>query len=312
MYPKVQTIKLDTKIAEDQLRAVNTEKQAMEERTDYLKTQYELKLKEFKQLTEQTQELSDRLSKQALVFEERLQDQVNIYNQEYYKQIRQIEYDYQNEKEDLIQAHTEAAKDIVLQTQKRVNEYQLLEKELNQKTQEAKANLDDIHKKVLAAVEANKRAEEIKNKETFYKLNLTEKDLIEIKEIKNSLYNIKNPEPIYKALWKMYYEKPYTDLIGRVIGSGIHCGIYKITNLKNGMCYVGQSVNIAERWKQHIKRGMGADTPTRNKLYPAMNQYGVENFTFEIIEECGSDKLNERELYWQEYFKAKEFGYSIK
>ena len=83
-------------------------------------------------------------------------------------------------------------------------------------------------------------------------------------------------------------------------------------NLKNNMCYVGQSANIAERWRQHIKRGVGAETPTRNKLYTAMKTYGVENFTFEVIEECERSLLNERESYWQDYFKAKEFGYSIR
>ena len=70
--------------------------------------------------------------------------------------------------------------------------------------------------------------------------------------------------------------------------------------------------NIAERWRQHIKRGIGAETPTRNKLYPAMMQDGVENFTFEIIEECGKNELNDKEDYWQEFYHAKDFGYSIK
>ena len=70
------------------------------------------------------------------------------------------------------------------------------------------------------------------------------------------------------------------------------------------MCYVGQAANLAERWKQHIKRGLGADPITKNKLYPAMKAIGVENFSFEVIEE--------REDYWQDFFKAKEFGYSIK
>ena len=90
-------------------------------------------------------------------------------------------------------------------------------------------------------------------------------------------------------------------------------GIYRLV-LKSdeNICYVGQAVNIADRWKQHIKRGVGADPPTRNKLYPAMLSTGVENFTFEIIEECSREQLNEREQYWQDYFKAKEFGYSIK
>ena len=78
------------------------------------------------------------------------------------------------------------------------------------------------------------------------------------------------------------------------------------------MCYVGQAVNFANRWKQHIKRGVGAEPITHNKLYPAMQKEGVENFTFEVIEECQAVQLNEREQYWQEYFKAKEFGYSIR
>ena len=43
-----------------------------------------------------------------------------------------------------------------------------------------------------------------------------------------------------------------------------------------------------------------------------MIENGVENFSFELIEGCPREKLNEREDYWQEFFKAKEFGYSIK
>jgi len=44
---------------------------------------------------------------------------------------------------------------------------------------------------------------------------------------------------INKVIWKIYLEKPYTDLVGRVLGIGIRTGIYKITNTKNQMCYVG-------------------------------------------------------------------------
>ena len=43
-----------------------------------------------------------------------------------------------------------------------------------------------------------------------------------------------------------------------------------------------------------------------------MSLLGVENFTFEIIEECPAAELDEREDFWQEYFHAKDFGYSIK
>ena len=178
-------------------------------------------------------------------------------------------------------------------------------KELNQQITELQTTAD-------AAVAAAKRAEEIKQEANYYKLQLSDIDIEEIRILRNVSPYLRDKEPLNKVIWKVYYEKPTTDLIGRVIGSGIHTGIYKITNLENQMCYVGQAANLADRWKQHIKRGIGAETPTKNKLYPAMIALGVENFTFEIIEECPRDKLDDREDYWQEFFKAKEFGYSIK
>ena len=187
--------------------------------------------------------------------------------------------------------------------------------QINDKKNELKKvqdELADLAQKLNSAVEANKRAEEIKQKQDFYRLQLTTIDLDEIKRLREVEPYLREKEPLNKVIWKVYYEKPYTDLIGRVVGTGIHTGIYKITNIENQMCYVGQAVNIADRWKQHIKRGIGAEAPTRNKLYPAMLEVGVENFTFEIVEECDKSKLNEREDYWQEFFHAKDFGYSIK
>jgi hypothetical protein len=172
--------------------------------------------------------------------------------------------------------------------------------------------LEKYRKLVECAVLENKRTEEKKEKENFYRLQLAVEDLEEISKLREVSKYLRDKEPLNKVIWKVYYENPYTDLIGRVLGKQVHTGIYKITNLTNGMCYVGQAVNVADRWKQHIKRGMGAEVPTRNKLYPAMLAIGVENFSFELIEDCTKEELNEKEQYWQDFFKAKEFGYSIK
>lgn len=175
-----------------------------------------------------------------------------------------------------------------------------------------KSELEKYRKLVECAVLENKRTEEKKEKENFYRLQLAVEDLEEISKLREVSKYLRDKEPLNKVIWKVYYENPYTDLIGRVLGKQVHTGIYKITNLTNGMCYVGQAVNVADRWKQHIKRGMGAEAPTRNKLYPAMLAIGVENFSFELIEDCTKEELNEKEQYWQDFFKAKEFGYSIK
>lgn len=194
-----------------------------------------------------------------------------------------------------------------------------LTNELRNELLQKQENLDDIKKQIndissifAAAVEANKRKQEMLEQENFYRLQLSEEDLEEVYKLKDISKFLRNKEPLNKVIWKVYYEKPYTDLIGRVIGNKQKTGIYKITNIKNQMCYVGQAVDVSNRWKQHIKRGLGAETPTKNKLYPVMVKEGVENFTFELIEECSPAQLNDREKYWQEFFKAKEFGYSIK
>ena len=109
----------------------------------------------------------------------------------------------------------------------------------------AKNILLDLQNKIDAAVEANKRSELERNKKDFYKLVLSEEDIKEIKHLRSVVPYLRNAEALNKVIWKAYYEKPYTDLIGRVVGSAVKTGIYKITNLENGMCYVGQAVKLA-------------------------------------------------------------------
>lgn len=83
-------------------------------------------------------------------------------------------------------------------------------------------------------------------------------------------------------------------------------GIYKIENLVNHKIYIGQSNNIQRRFKEHKTKGEKSHIPVDY----AIKKYGVENFSFEVIEECSLDKLNERESYWIEYFKSYPNGYN--
>lgn len=192
------------------------------------------------------------------------------------------------------------------------NEYDETMQELIKEFQTLSNGVQEMKLTHAAAVEAAKRAEEMKSESDFYRMQLSSVDQQEIQALRSIEPYLRNSEPLNKIIWKCYYEKPATDMIGRVVGSNATTGIYKITEIASSKCYVGQAVNIADRWKQHIKRGVGAETPTRNKLYPAMNAIGPENFTFEIVEVCERSRLDEREDFWQDYFKAKEFGYSIK
>ena len=106
----------------------------------------------------------------------------------------------------------------------------------------AELQLAGLAAKVSAAVAAAKRQEEMETAQDFYRLNLPDIDIEEIVKLREVTVLLRDSEPLNKVIWKVYYEKPYTDLIGRVVGTGVHTGIYKITNIKSQKCYVGQAV----------------------------------------------------------------------
>lgn len=90
-------------------------------------------------------------------------------------------------------------------------------------------------------------------------------------------------------------------------------GIYKIINTVNGKVYVGQSINIYERWAQHKYKSIYPEELGYNSaIHAAMRKYGFENFVFEIIEECEPELLDERERYWiKELNSLTPNGYNI-
>lgn len=115
-------------------------------------------------------------------------------------------------------------------------------------------------------------------------------------------------ESIDKLIWEVYYKPAYDILMSHLFtGAGKVCGIYQITDLTTGQAYIGQSVDIKERFRQHVKAALTYGKTT-NKLYQMMQKSGVHNFTFEILEEVARTQLNEREAYWINFYKTKEFG----
>lgn len=85
-------------------------------------------------------------------------------------------------------------------------------------------------------------------------------------------------------------------------------GIYKIENLLNGKVYIGQSVNIEKRWQDHKNR---AKSHTASyTITNAMNKYGIDNFSFEVIEQCPIEELDSKEQYWIAYYDSYKNGYN--
>ena len=174
----------------------------------------------------------------------------------------------------------------------------------------AETQLMTLKAKADAVVNTARREEEKLLELDKYKILVTDLDLLEINRLREIAPYFRNARAIYKIIWESYYRNLTTEMVNRVVGAGTHTGVYKLTNLTNQKIYIGQAVDIGERFKQHIKCGLGIDTPS-NMLYAAMIKDGVENFTFEVLEECGRGELNDREKYYIDFYRAQEYGYNM-
>lgn len=90
------------------------------------------------------------------------------------------------------------------------------------------------------------------------------------------------------------------------------CGIYIITNNINKKVYIGKSNDIERRFREHKSQYERLRTPNK-PLYLAFDKYGIDNFSFEVLEECPSKELNRKEKYWIKQYDSdnSEKGYNI-
>ena len=86
-------------------------------------------------------------------------------------------------------------------------------------------------------------------------------------------------------------------------------GVYKITNNLNNKSYIGISTDIERRWADH-KLQYNWTRESKKSLYQAFIKYGIQNFTFEILEECTITELGEKEKYYIKYYDTYKNGYN--
>lgn len=86
-------------------------------------------------------------------------------------------------------------------------------------------------------------------------------------------------------------------------------GIYKIS-FGSSKCYVGSSVNLTKRKQDHKSR-LKHETSNCVGLQRAFNKYGIDAFTFEVIEYCSIEKLRIREMHHILEYNSVNDGYNI-
>ena len=184
--------------------------------------------------------------------------------------------------------------------------------ELQVEIEQAKSELEDYKKKQQAINEAIRRQRELEEKQDFYRVCLSEFTIEDINLLQEIRQKLHTSESLNKLIYDVYVGKQVQEMVKRVLQGSAPSGIYKITRLKTGEIYIGKSTNVKDRWVQHCKTVFGAGTIARSMLHTTMQKDGIQNFTFELVEEVPKDKLTEREKYWIAFYGSKEYGLNEK
>ena len=234
-----------------------------------------------------------KMDNQLAVEKDKIQQQLDIFKQN-------TQYAMQNYISSMEDSYNSADADFDKKIEKKNQEYSKVSEEL-----------ENIRATLSAATEARIREEEKKGNLDFYKLQVTDLELDDIKKLNSIKPMLHNPVILSKLIWSTYFQKPYKALCSRILGENVVCGIYKITDLTTEQYYIGQSVDCGKRWADHIKAGLGIDNNGTNKLYKAMQAHGVENFTFELLESCERKLLDEKEKFFINLYQSDKFGLNV-
>ena len=188
--------------------------------------------------------------------------------------------------------------------------YSNLQLKLLREADEVRSDLDKIKATRTAAIEAARREKDIENNLTFYCLDISDTDKRDIAKLEALKPSLNKPRVLSMLIWQTWFQKPLKALSANVVGATDVTGIYKITNIKTKECYIGQAIHIKDRFVEHAKCGLGIDTPAGNKLYKAIQEFGLWNFSFEVLEECPREQLNEKEKYYIDLYSSYDYGYN--
>lgn len=309
---------------------------------EFQRAAHEIEERLRKEREEQIDSQSEQIRQEIHNMEIMLEEKAKTYKQtqdEWLQRVQNLKESYERQREEItssIQEH--ALKEQQVMTEKLLQKQQEIEKEVQ--TLDDKYNLtvvdyenkmsdirckfeaeeQDLNSKIIqkrneinTLIEQFKKDEEARKEADFYRIPITPAAQNDINKLKGVAAQLNNPATLYKLIWKEYYENGFNAMIGRVLGNDKEkSGIYKITDIRNQMCYIGQTTNFKNRWRTHAKRAVKAEEGTSNRLYQDMWENGLENYTFQIVEICGKDKLTEREKFYIDFFNSKEWGFNSK
>lgn len=245
--------------------------------------------KQQKQWLELTQKQEDRYNEITSALDE--------ISKAYYTRVEEMEQ-LQASKEEVSAALNQVLKD-----------YDNLESQIAAMTgtkKEIEDELDNLRRSHIAVLE--KMKQDKPQVAWILKMSPHETRLVELLDELKGMYKELSSD-LATIEWKKVWLPKIQELVGRE-GLDGKTGIYRIKVIGDdeSKCYVGQAVNIKERWYTHIKKMIGVESKGGERLY----DYRPEDMEWEVLEEVDRSKLDERERYWIDFYKGKEFGLNKK
>ena len=175
------------------------------------------------------------------------------------------------------------------------------------------AKLESERSKYLSVIETVQRSQSEEEKDLNHHIQISSSDRSDINYLLNHVAEeLRNPDILYKLIWSEYIQKKANEMLDYILPSRECSGIYKITNDRTKQAYIGRSTSVRKRLTDHIKSSVGINTIADQRIHQAMRDEGIWNFTFELIEECSKEQLNEREKYYINFFSTEKLGYNQK
>lgn len=184
-------------------------------------------------------------------------------------------------------------------------EFQAKQRSYNNELSYLRRELEDFRSRRDAVNEAIRRERELIEKEDFYKIQLTQNDIEDIKILDSMKNRLSHKEVLPKVIWESIARRPVSEMIKRVVGQKVG-GIYKITYIPTGEAYIGRTVNFKDRWQAHIQTALGMEKVASSTLHTHMARNGIWNYNFEILEEVPKDKQSEREKFYIDLYGTKK------
>ena len=210
-----------------------------------------------------------------------------------------------------IQEWTLSAQEAANENQKEYRAQLQLQTEITEKElQQIQAYLDEYKEKQEAVNKEILRRRAIEEKEDFYRIQLDDNSKNDIEVLNNIRQRLNKIDLLNKLIYENYIARPAKEMIKRVLGGKNPSGIYKVTNTKTNEIYIGKSVKIADRFSNHIKSAYGLEGVAESQFQRALKKYGIDMFTWELLEECQKENLSEREKYYIVFYGTKEYGYN--